>query len=214
MNARLLPSSFPAFRGGADPDPERGRGARDEAAPSDADASEGAEAHGYEPPQKPEQESWYWLGAKVGLSMVLADLVARNAGFDSPTWSVLTAAFLATSPPIASAKAAGRKLVALAVGIALGAGGAYLAELLSGVPAIHFALVGIVAGILGSRSSDFLFAAVVGTVVTFVGAGGGDPLPEVVTTTACMVMIGCAIGPAVVWAVERVKRALWKRHRA
>ena len=211
-NARPPPASlrdrFPSGDGRAG-DTARDAKARDVAADGASD-----EDGGYRPPEKPEDETWYWLGAKVALSMVTADFVARSAGFDSPTWSVLTAAFLATSPPIASAKAAARKLVALAVGIALGAGGAYLAELLSGVPSLHFALVGLVAGILGSRSSDFLFAAVVGTVVTFVGSGGGDPLPEVVTTTSCMVIIGCLIGPAVVWCVERVKRLLWRRKHA
>ena len=169
---------------------------------------------GYSPPQAPEDDTWYWLGAKVAVSMLLADLVARSGGFDSPTWSVLTAAFLATSPPVASAKAAGKKLVALAVGVALGAAGAWSAELLSGVPALHFALIGMIAGILGSRSADYLFAAVVGTVVTFVGSGGGDPLPEVVTTTTCMVLIGCIVGPAVVWCMERIRRALHAGRRA
>ena len=110
--------------------------------------------------------------------------------------------------------AAARKVVALAVGIALGAAGAWAGDLLSGVPSLHFALVGLVAGALGSRSSDFLFAVVVGTVVTFVGSSGQDPLAEVVATTACLVLIGCLIGPAVVWCVERVKRALWKRRHA
>ena len=211
-NARPLPASF---RDRFAPGDGRADGIRDgtsRGASDDADESDDDE--GYRPPEKPEDESWYWLGAKVALSMLVADSVARSAGFDSPTWSVLTAAFLATSPPIASAKAAGRKLVALAVGIALGAAGAWSADLLSGVPSLHFAIVGLVAGVLGSRSSDFLFAAVVGTVVTFVGSGGGDPLPEVVTTTACMVMIGCTIGPAVVWLVERVKRFLWRRKHA
>ena len=147
----------------------------------------------------------------MGLAMLIADAVARASGFEQPTWSVLTAAFLATSPPIGSIKAALRKLVALAVGIALGAAGAYAATLMSGVPSLHFALVGLVAGFLGSRSPDYLFAAVVGTVITFVGSGGGDPLPEVVTTTACMVLIGCVVGPAVVWFVERVRRVWAER---
>ena len=166
-----------------------------------------AEERGYTPPQKPEDDHFLSLGLKVAIAMLIADFVARRAGFDAPTWSVLTAAFLATSPPIASAKAAGKKLVALAVGIALGAAGAYAAQLLESVPSVHFAIIGLVAGFLGSRSADYLFAAVVGTVITFIGSGGGDPLIEVVTQTTAMVLIGCAVGPAVVWVIERVKRA-------
>ena len=174
---------------------------------SDADAG----SDGYQPPQSPEDDHPLVLGLKVAFAMLIADFVARSLGFSQPTWTVLTAAFLATSPPVASAKAAGRKLVALGVGIVLGLVGAYAAGWLSAVPSLHFALVGFVAGWLGTRSADYLFAAVVGTVVTFVGSGGGDPTIEVATQTVCMVLIGCAIGPAVVWAIERVRRWHWRR---
>ena len=168
----------------------------------------------YQPPESPDQDSALSLGLKMALAMLVADAVARGLGFDSPTWSVLTAAFLATSPPIASIHAAIKKLVAMAVGIALGAAGAWAAMAMSGIPSFHFAIVGLVGGFLGSRSPDYLFAAVVGTVITFVGSGGGDPLPEVVTQTACMIVIGCVIGPAAAWAVERVKRWRFERGQA
>ena len=193
--------------------------ARDAALATDEDArrarerdgADKAERRGYQPPESPDEDTWLVLGLKVGVAMVLADMIARGLGFAAPTWSVLTAAFLATSPPIASATAAVKKIVAMAVGIALGTAGAYAAQAMSGVPSLHFLLVGAVAGALGSRSPDYLFAAVVGTVVTFVGSGGGDPLPEVVTETVCMILIGCAVGPVVVWAIERVRRVLYAR---
>ena len=169
------------------------------------------DAHDYQAPQSPDQDTWLALGLKVGIAMILADMIARGVGFASPTWSVLTAAFLATSPPIASAKAALKKMIAMAVGIGLGVAGAYAAQAMSGVPSLHFLLVGAVAGILGSRSPDYLFAAVVGTVVTFVGSGGGDPTAEVATRTVCMILIGCAVGPAVVFAVERLRRVAYRR---
>ena len=168
----------------------------------------------YRPPESPDQDSALSLGVKVALAMFVADAVARFLGFESPTWSVLTAAFLATSPPVASVRAAFKKLIALLVGIALGALGAWSAIVMSGVTPLHFAAVGLVAGFLGSRSPDYLFAAVVGTVVTFVGSGGGDPLPEVVTATTCMVIIGCFIGPMAAWVVERVKRWRFERSAA
>ena len=140
----------------------------------DADA-ESRDTNGYTPPQSPEQDHPLALGIKVALAMWLADAIARTLGFEQPTWSVLTAAFLATSPPLASLSAAKEKVIAMLVGIALGAIGAYAASLMSSVPSIHFALVGLVAGFMGTRSPEYLFAAVVGTVVTFVGTGGGDP---------------------------------------
>ena len=167
----------------------------------------------YHPPESAEDDHWLSLGAKVAIAMFLGDLVARASGFDDPTWSVISAAYLATSPPFASIGAVLRKLLALTVGIALGCGGAFLAEPLAGVPSLHFAVVGLIVGALATRSADYLFAAVVATIVTFVGARGGDPLPEVLTTTACMVIIGCAVGPGVVWSVERGRRLLAERRR-
>ena len=165
----------------------------------------------YRPPQSPDRDAAWSLGLKMALAMLAADAVARGLGFESPTWSVLTAAFLATSPPIASARAALNKLVAMVVGIGLGVAGAWAAMALEGIPSLHFAIVGLVAGFLGSRSPDYLFAAVVGTVITFVGSGGGDPLAEVVTQTACMIVIGCLIGPAAALAVERFRRWRFER---
>ena len=174
----------------------------------DADESKHVGKNGYEPPKSPDEDHWLWLGLKVAFAMLIANFIAIRLGFEAPTWSVLTAAFLATSPPIASGKAALKKLVALAVGIVLGVAGALAADSLSGAPMLHIGLVGLVAGVLGSRSPDYLFAAVVGTVVTFVGSGGDDPTMEVAVRTVCMVLIGCAVGPAVVWVIERVREKM------
>ena len=165
-----------------------------------------SDPNAYRSPRSPADDHPLALALKIGLAMLLADAIARGLGFESPTWSVLTAAFLATSPPIESARAAVKKVIAMAVGLTLGVLGAFAAKAMSGVPSIHFALVGAVTGLLGSRSPDYLFAAVVGTVVTFVGSGGSDPTIEVVTKTTCMILIGCLVGPAIVFAVERARR--------
>jgi len=165
----------------------------------------------YHPPESAEDDHWLSLGVKVATAMFLADLVSRASGFDEPTWAVISAAYIATSPPFASLQAVIKKIVALAVGIALGFAGAYLATLLTGIPSLHFLLVGLITGALATRSADYLFAAVVATIVTFAGAGGGDPLPEVLVTTSCQVLIGCAVAPVVVWCVERVKRLASER---
>ena len=204
---RLRPSqrALPGTRGAAEQTDRLVAAREEDEGPERTDAR-------YQPPQAPDEDSALSLGIKVALAMLVADAVARGFGFESPTWSVLTAAFLATSPPIASLHAAFKKVVALMVGIALGALGAWSAIQMAGVTPLHFAMVGLVAGFLGSRSPDYLFAAVVGTVVTFVGSGGGDPLPEVVTATTCMVLIGCVIGPVAAWLVERFKR--WRFERA
>ena len=160
---------------------------------------------GYEPPASPDEDGALPLGIKMALGMTVAYVIALRIGFEDPTWSVLTAAFLATNPPIDSARAAGRKVLAMVVGIAIGVAGAYAAKMMSSVPVLHIAAVGMVAGALGSRSPDYLFAAVVGTVVAFVGSGGGDPTYEVATRTICMILIGCVTGPLAVFAVEKLR---------
>ena len=183
--------------------PSRATDARPGAAAEHAPRGDASDGDGT--PDGPEQHHWLWLGVKMALAMYLADLAARAAGFADPTLSVISAAFLATDGPLGSFRTAGRRVLALGVGLAVGTAGALAGDLLSGVPSLHFALLGLVVGALGSRSSDYLFAAVVGTVVTFVGAGGSDPLVEVVVATGCMVAIGCVVGPAVVWATERLR---------
>ena len=184
-----------------------------DAAPRDAVDPDEHRDQDYEPPTSPDEDHPLSLVIKVAVAMVLAQWLATRAGFESPTWSVLSAAFLATSPPVASAAAAGRKVLATLVGVALGAAGAYAAQAMEGAVLVHVGLVGVVVGLLGNRSPDYLFAAIVAMVVTFTGVGGDDPLAEVVVGTTCMILIGCAVGPPVVFVVERVKRALWRRRR-
>ena len=187
--------------------------------PHDAEGADGASEDrsgdgGYRPPATPGEDHPVPLALKVGLSMSLAHWLALALGFHTTTWSVLAAAYLATSPPFATPVAAAKKLVAAAIGIALGVAGAFAAEALRDLVVLHMGLVGAVAGVLATRSPDYLFAAVVGTIVTFAGSAGGDPLAEVAVRTASLILIGCAVGPAVVFAVERVRRALWHRRRA
>ena len=178
---------------------------------TDRTASGDDDAPAYRSPDGPEDDDWWSLGLKVGLATVTGYLVAVACGFDTPTWSVLTAAFLATAPPASTIWSAGRRALAMLVGVALGGAGAYATTLFPQFPAASVAAVGFVAGALGSRSADYLFAAVVGTVVTFAGLNATDPLAEVIVATACMVLIGCVVGPAVVWGVERARRALAER---
>lgn len=184
----------------------------DELDPIDPDASDASDDEPrYRPPASPDEDRPVWLAVKVATAMVLAQWLATSAGFEQPTWSVLTAALLATSPPLSSAGAAGRKVLATFVGIALGAAGAYASQALASYIYVHVVIIGLVAGSLGTRSPDYLHAAVVGTVVTFLGASGSDPVAEVVFRTACMILIGCAVGPVAVHVVERIRRALWRR---
>ena len=174
--------------------------------PTSASRSGRDDAEPYRSPDAPESDHWLALGIKVAAAMFLTDLVARLCGFSEVTWSVITAAFLATNPPVESARSAAMKLAALLVGLALGAAGAAFGQLLLSVPALHFAAVGLVVGALATRSSEYLFSAIVATVVTFSGLSGGDPVVEIVVTTASLVLIACLVAPAVVWGVERLRR--------
>ena len=79
----------------------------DRAAPAaDEAARTGRDAAAHRSPESPEEDHWLSLGLKVSGAMLLGDLVARLCGFEDPTWSVITAALLATSPPFASARPA------------------------------------------------------------------------------------------------------------
>ncbi len=171
--------------------------------------------NGYRPPQSPAEDNAVALGLKISLAMLIADLVARRLfGFEAPTWSVVTAAYLATNPPIGSAGSALRKVAAMVVGLGLGAAGAYLGQAMSGLPSVHFFFVGLVGGWLATRSADYVFAAVVGAIVTFIGLNGNDPIHETLASTALMIVIGCTVGPATVYAIERARAWLHGRRHA
>ena len=159
----------------------------------------------YEPPRSPEDDHALWLALKIGAAMFLANLIATNLGFMTPTWSIILAAYLAMEPPVSSAKTAFGKVIAMAVGLCLGIVGAYLNDGMTSLPSVTFGVVGLVAGFLATRSANYLFAAVVATIITFTAQGGNQPIIEEAVAAACMIAIGCLTGPSVVWVVERLR---------
>lgn len=181
------------------------------AAPDASDAA-GFAGTTYVPPRSPEDDHPLWLALKVGLSMFLADLIASTIGFQAPTWSIILAAYLSTQPPQSSAGAAGRKLLAMVGGVALGVGSGYVHQFVpnQGV-ALTFAGLGLIAGVLATRSADYVFAAVVATVITFVAQTGEETVLVEGLRAAAMIVIGCLVAPAVVWSVERVRA--WRHER-
>lgn len=180
----------------------------------DADRRSGPDqTAAYEPPESPVDDHPLWLGAKIATAMFLADiLLSTVVGFQSPTWGILVAAFLATEPPQSSHSAALKKFAAAALGAVLGVAGAYANQFVPGNgAALTFAVIGLIGGILASRSADLIFAVVVGTVITFVGQTGNETVFVEAMQAALMILAGCVIGPSVVWAVEKLRAWLWQR---
>ena len=169
----------------------------------------------YEPPEGPVDDHPLWLGTKIAIAMFLADLIlSTGLKLESPTWGILVGAFLATEPPQNSGGAALKKIGAALIGAVLGIAGAYANQFVpGGASAVTFAVIGLVAGALASRSADLLFAAVVATVITFVGQTGNETVVGEAIMAAIMIGVGAIVGPLVVWTVERLRARLHDRRR-
>lgn len=166
----------------------------------------------YHPPAQPEEDHPLWLALKIGLSMFLADLICSLIGFAAPTFAIITAAFLSVQPPQQSVGSAARKLVAVLVGASLGVAAAYGHSFLpaNGIAAT-FAVIGLVGALLANRSSDYLFAVVVATVITFSAQSGEETVLVEALQGAATILIGCVVAPSVVWGVERLRA--WRHER-
>ena len=149
-------------------------------------------------------EPWWALSLKVGLAMAMADMVARLVGVPAADLAVITAAFIAAQPPASSIGKALRRWVSALLGVALGlvAGWAVRAGAL---PTLAPLLIGLIAGGLSARSTDYLHAAVVGIVVAFTIEAGERGLLPVAGEKALAVTIGCAVAPLVVLLVDRLR---------
>lgn len=174
---------------------------------------DGQDLDAYEPPPSPDEDHPLWLGAKVAVAMFLTDfLLSTLIGFDAPTFGIIVAAFLATQPPQSSIGSALRKFAGALVGAGLGIAGAYANQFVpTNGAAVTFAVIGLVAGILATRSADLVFAVVLATVITFGGQTGNETVLVEGVQAALMILAGCVIGPAVVWAVEKLRA--WLHHR-
>lgn len=174
------------------------------------------DARDYVPPQSPEEDHPLWLGGKIALAMVLTHLLCAWIGLTRPTFGVITAAFTATQPPDSSLSSAGQRLAATAAGVALGVGGAYANQFVPAGPwsaVATFAVIGLVAGLLATRSSTMIFTVVVAVVITLTAQDGNETVLAEAMQAAIMIGVGCIVGPAVVWAVEHGRGRLHIRRR-
>lgn len=161
-------------------------------------------------PDGPEDDRAPWLAAKLGIAMALAYVAARLVGFEAPTWSVISAGFVAVEPPKGALKTAAQRVLAMGFGVALGIAAAYASEPLgtAGRTAVIAALGGAVA-LLVTRSSGLMFALVIAAVVAFAAPPAEETIPVEALRIAAMSLIGVLAAPPVVWAVEAL-RARWR----
>lgn len=158
------------------------------------------------PPDGPEDQHPLWLGAKIATAMFLAHAICTLIGFETPTWGVIVAAYLATQAPWSGIESAKQRALATAVGLALGVAGAWGNQFVpEGFALVTFVAVGLVAGWMASRDATYLFAAVVATVITLTAQTGNETVLVEALRAAMMIAIGCAVGPAVVWAFETAR---------
>ena len=164
---------------------------------------------GYSAPTSPEEDHPLWLGGKIAAAMFLADAICSVIGFESPTWSILVAAFLATQPPQQAQSNALKRVVATGLGLVLGVVGAWANQFVpTGAAAVTFVGIGLVCGWVATRDAAYLFTVVVATVITFTAQTGNETVLVEALRAALMIGIGCIVGPTVVWAVESLRARL------
>ena len=185
---------------------------------------------GYSPAESAEQHEWWWLALKFSIAWALIDLLCGALAMPSPSTGVIAAGFLVSSPPVAAAWTTVWRIAGMFVGAAAGVAGAYWGLATGGeVPTLFFvlfgvvvcamasrrdaltyaAVIGAVVGAMASRRDALTYAAVIGAVVAAQGVQDDTSVPNVAFETALQLVVGCAIGLAVIWAMEHA-RALWE----
>lgn len=159
------------------------------------------------PSEDEEDESgpWWVLALKVGLAMALADGTARLFGVPGATLAVITAAFISARPPATSIGMGLRRWLAAMLGVALGLAAGWAVRAVGSPPMLAPLGIGLIAGGLCARSSDYLYVAVAGIVVAFTLESTERNLLEVGAEKALLVTIGCIAAPLVVLAVDRLR---------
>ncbi len=164
---------------------------------------------GYSPPEKAEHHEWWWLAAKFSVCWAIIDLLCGALGMPSPSTGVIAASFLVTSPPVAAVKTTVWRVLAMFIGAAAGAGGAYWGLATDGeIPTTFFILFGVLVGAMTTYTSALAYAAVIGVVVAAQGVSSDTSVPTIVWETGLQLVIGCAVGLAVIWSFEKL-RAVW-----
>ncbi|MBM2574732.1 FUSC family protein [Jannaschia sp. Os4] len=159
-------------------------------------------------PDGPEDDHPAWLAMKLGGAMALAYAVARLVGFEEPTWSVISAGFVAVEPPVDALRTARQRIVAMAIGVAIGVAAAYASGHLgiAGRAAL-MAVVGAAVAFVVNKASGLMFALVIAAVVAFAAPTAEETIPVEALRIAAMSLIGVLAAPLVVWAVEAARAA-------
>ena len=150
-------------------------------------------------------EPWWALSLKVGAAMTIADLAARLLGLPASDLAVITAAFVAAQPPATSIGTALRRWAAAMLGVALGVAAGWAVRATGAPPPLAPLAIGLVAGALSVRSTDYLHAAVVGIVVSFAVEATDRGVPAIAWEKGLAVSIGCLAAPLVVLAIGRAR---------
>ena len=160
---------------------------------------------GYQPPEGADEQPPWVLALKMALSCALVALAVRLIGFPNPSTGVISAAFLVSNGPVATARSTVWRVLSLFVGGTLGLLAAYSGQAAGKVPFLWFPLFGAVSGWAGSLKPDMIYLIVIAVVVAAQGVAGDQPIPEVATEVGVQIAVSCLIAPAVVWGVEWVR---------
>ena len=170
----------------------------------DHELSEDTE-HGHRPLGAPGDHPAWLMGLRLALAVGASALVARLLGYGTPSWAIITAAYIATNPPAESLRTALSDLAAAVLGILFGLAAAWTFPAGEAVPVWHFVLIAFVGGACATRHPAFVYTVVVGTVVAFSAGEGAETPIEVALDCAALILIAVVLAPGVVWALEWVR---------
>ncbi|WP_308916014.1 hypothetical protein [Jannaschia sp. LMIT008] len=164
---------------------------------------------GYRPPEAPEEDAWWVLAAKFAVALTASAGLCRMLGLTGVSTAVIAASFLVASAPVAALRATVLRVLALAMGAALGVVGGVLGQGADGVvPVWYFVVVGGVVGVMASHNATLIYTAAIAAVVAGAGATRTDPLATIVWETSLQLTLGTIVALAVVWLFEGARALL------
>lgn len=167
---------------------------------------------GAQPHEGAEEHSPLWLAFKFAFACLLVAAITKAIGYDNPTTGIISSAFLVANGPMSTVRTAAVRMGALAIGAAIGVGGAFWGQGNENVvPLLYYPLLGAATGALAAKSQPLLYITVIGAVVATTGAQSETGVWATATEVAAQVAISCVIGPAVVWGTEKVHAMVRER---
>ena len=160
---------------------------------------------GAQPHQGAEEHAPWWLAFKFALACLLVAAITKWMGYSNPTTGIISSAFLVANGPMETVKTATVRMGALAIGAAIGVGGAYWGQGNENVvPLLYYPLLGVVTGLLAAKSQPLLYITVIGAVVATTGAQADTGVLATAMEVAVQIAVSCVVGPLVVWGTEKV----------